>query len=125
MGLKEDIEKDILNVFETDLADAVRVIQIYTVSSSTYDEDTMKNTQTEVSNDVIATKVEDKKGENIDDPSFSNTANFLIMDANRVLANIDFELEMKVVDGNDKYKIKGITQDPAKVSWNLLCRVWG
>jgi len=124
MGLYEDIQTGIKEAFEGDLKDAVRIIQ-YIEMISTYDPDTMENVLTPNPKDVIAVKIEDTEGENLDNPSLNDSAKFLIMDEDRINSNIIFIIGIKIIDGNNSYKIKGIDLDPAGCSWELECRRWG
>jgi len=126
MGLYDDLQRDIIKAFNTDLLDATRTIQ-YVEITSNYDPITMENVLTETPIDVRAVKVKDKEGENMDNPSLSNSAKFLIMDEDRIKSNLSFEIGIKVVDINEnpgEYKIEGIDTDPAHASWELDCRRW-
>lgn len=120
----EDIQIDIRQAFNTDLLDATRTIK-YVEMTSIYDEDTMENTITSNSTDVLAVKLKDQEGENLDKPSLNNTANFLIMDQDRIDSGLVFEIGVQIIDGTDTYKIEGINSDPLNASWELECRRWG
>lgn len=124
MGLYDDLQTDILNAFETDLLDATRTVQVYT-TSSVYDINTLQNTNTETEIDVRAVKISDFAGENVDDPSMMDFAEFLVMDADRITANVTFIIDMKLQDGSDQYKITGMNVDPAGASTTLVCRRFG
>ncbi len=124
MGLYSEIQYDLTQAFENDLLDAVRTITVYTVSGEVYDDITMKNVITYSPDDVRAVKVKDVIGENIDSSTSSNIAEFIIIDADKISSGVIFELEKKITDGTNTYKIEGIEQDPAEASWVLTCRIW-
>lgn len=125
MGLYSDLQNDIIEAFNNDLLDATRTIQVKVITGETYDEITMKNVPVSISKDVRAVKLDDEEDEIIDSSSNLNMSKFLIMDYDKITSGIEFELEQEIIDGNDSYKIKGISQDPAKASWILTCRIWG
>ena len=122
MGLLEDIQTDVAKAFDTDLADAVRIVQFAT-SESTYDEDTMTNSVIETLVDVRVVKVTDKEGENIDDVSLNNTANFLAL--SNEMGNATYSIGTKIIYGTEQYKIEGRNTDQAKATYEFLCRRFG
>lgn len=124
MGLYDDLQKDVLEAFDGDLFDATRTVQVYT-SSSVYDFNTLKNSVTEVATDIRVVKVVDRVGENPDDPTLTDYAEYILMDADRITANITIQVEMKLKDGDDQYKITGIDLDPTGSAWTLMCRRFG
>jgi len=121
MGLYNDIQTDLSSAFEGDLLDATRTVQFVTYTN-VYNDTTMQNTLTESSTDVRAVKISSYEGENIDEPTKNDSVKYLVIDSDR--NGVGFELDMKIVDGSDNYKVTGISTDPAGASWTISGRRW-
>ena len=122
MGIRDDIQTELANAFDTDLLDAVKIIQFVSVSNS-YDEDTMINTVVETSTDVRGVVEYEYEGEKVDQPTLLNNFKILIL-ANETNGVI-FEVDMKIINGTDTYMIKGFNQDPAIATWIIYARRLG
>lgn len=122
MGLYEELQKDIGDAFNSDLADATRILQFITIED-TYDADTMTSSQVETSVDVRAVVESDFESERVDEASRWNHFKLLVLDSDR--NGVIFETDMVVKDGTDRYKIRSTDQDPAKATWTIYARRLG
>jgi len=122
MGLYEDVQNSLGKAFDSDLLDAVRIIQFVVVTDS-YDDGTMVNTITETITDVRAVVSSDFEGERIDDATLNNNIKILVIDSDR--NNVDFEVDMIIKDEGSTYKLKAFNPDPAKASWTIYARRLG
>ena len=121
MGIRDDIQIELANAFDTDLADATRIIQFIS-TVDIYNEDTMTNSSIETNIDVRAVKLIDKEGENLDKPSLSNSVKFLVLSNEIGLAT--YTIGTKIIDGSDQYKIEGNSKDPVEATFEFTCRRW-
>ena len=121
MGIRDDIQIELANAFDTDLADATRIIQFIS-TVDIYNEDTMTNSSIETNIDVRAVKLIDEEGENLDKPSLSNSVKFLVLSNEIGLAT--YTIGTKIIDGSDQYKIEGNSKDPVEATFEFTCRRW-
>lgn len=122
MGLYEDVNRDLSDAFNTDLLDAVRIIQFIVVTDS-YDDETMINTTTETPTDVRAVVSSDFEGERIDEAPLTNSIKILVIDSDR--NSVEFKVDMIIKDNTATYKLRAFNPDPAKASWTIYARRLG
>jgi len=122
VGLYEELQNDIGEAFDTDLADAVRNIDFITVVD-VYDPVTMETTQTQTTVTVRGVVESDFEGERIDEATLNNNIKILVMDRDK--DTLEFYVDMIIKDGTESYKLKAFNSDPAKASWTVYARRLG
>lgn len=122
MGIYSDLQEALGEASINELSDAFRTIQ-FIVITNVYNEDTMVNTPTEVSKDVYCSIQSEFEGENVDIATLTNSVKIIILDSYR--NNVDFIIDMIIIDGTNRYKLKGFNTDPAGASWTVYARRLG
>lgn len=118
MGLREDIQSDIEEAFNTDLADAVTSFT-YRVVASTFN--ATNNTTSETNTDYISRGVFNRfKREIIKDESILATDTKLIVLQHEIA--VMPEKNNQIITASKTYTIIAIKEDPAHATWILQCR---
>ena len=118
MGLRNDLQADIAEAFDDDLADAVTSFT-YREVARTMDPNT--NTSSEVTTDYASRGVfTNFRREDLKDSNVLPTDTQVIVLQNELATTPT--IEGFVIDGTDYYTIIRVRQDPAKASWSLQCR---
>lgn len=124
MGLYTDITNDIVNAFDTTLADAISVINITEFGTSSYNPTTGTTTKSQTvyttRGVVISLSQEDIR----DEPTLKGGVNIIILDTEKQISQ--FKIGMRIQIDNDEryYKLSYINTDPARITHNLICEKW-
>lgn len=118
MGLRDDIQSDIEEAFDTDLSDAVTSFT-YRIVTRTYDTNT--NTTSDVNTDYESRGVIGRfKREVFKD------SNVLPTDSKIIILQHELAVEpvpdMLIISPTKTYTIIKVRQDPAAATWTLQCR---
>ena len=118
MSLRTDIQTDIAAAFDTDLADAVKTLNLVQIADS-YDPTTGVNTPTET---AYATRgvLASYKNREFFDRSIEPTDVRAIILTNELSATP--EIDDYIEYGTIRYKIISAVADPADAHWELQCR---
>ena len=118
MGLREDIQSDIEEAFNTDLADAVTSFT-YRVVASTFNPS--NNTTSEVNTDYTSRGVFTRfTREIIKDESILATDTKLIILQHEIA--VMPEKNNRIITASRTYTIVKVMEDPAHATWVLQCR---
>ena len=118
MGMRAEIQSDISDAFDEDLSDAVKDITITEVKES-YNIDTGVNTQIETEYKTRGVPYDIKETEIFNESVKPGDVSLIILQ-NEI--EIQPEIDFYATFNGNKYKIMGVSKDPADVSWELLCR---
>lgn len=118
MGLKQDIENDLIDAFNIDLSDAVQSFS-YIVVDQTFDPNTNLLVETETS--YLSRGVfTNYKREIMQDSSILSTDEKLII--LQVELAIVPEKNMKIKRDTKEQTIISVKEDPVSATWTLQCR---
>lgn len=125
MGLYNDLQTDLAEAFDDDLADATTLLTIVAFEENpTYDPVTGTVTPSETTyTDVRAVPYHDVEGEIMDEHGNKFDTKFLILDSEKKVTA--FVLGMKVTYNTDTFRVDGIDTDAAQATHSVFCRKWG
>ncbi len=121
MGLAEDIQNDLTEAFNDDLADAYKTFIAERNISSTYDTSLGQIVNSVDSKTFKGVVLKDKIGSVLDEEESIFDLRLLVLDIDKPF---DFELEQKITFNSTDYKIVGIIKDPVIATWTLDCIFW-
>jgi len=119
MSLYDDIQSDVAEAFDTDLADAVTTFTFTEFGTPAYDASTGTTVTPETDYEIRGVVIKNIEGEIADESVFKDLVKLLILASE---ATVTFIMDMKVAFGGDSYKIVGISKDPANATFTLDCR---
>ena len=119
MSLRAEIQQEIGNAFDTDLADAVKTL-ILVKRVDTYNTDTGLTDAIETTYTTRGV-LSEYMGRELFDTGIKPTDIKTIILANELSATPN--IDEHIIDGSTKYKIIKVKQDPAQATWELQCRL--
>lgn len=119
MGLKSDIQGDLADAFDSDLADVIKTINLVKITDS-YNTDTGLNEPTETSYPTRGV-LDAYKSMEVFDTSIEPADIKAIILTNELDATP--EIDDYIEYGTIRYKILAVNADPADAHWELKCRL--
>jgi len=119
MGLREDIQRDLGAAFDTDLADAVKILTLIKISGA-YNTELSENVVTETSFTTRGVLDSYLDREVFNESVHPTDAKAIIL-TNELAATP--EIDDYIEGAGKKFKIINVAADPADAHWELQCRL--